>query len=382
MPHAGLGPPFFDPFDLKGLRLKNRVVMPPMTRTSSPNGVPGPDVARYYARRAAGEAGLIVTEGVGLDCPRSVDNPRIPVMFGEEALAGWRAVTDAVHAEGSYIFTQLWHQGGMREPLISNRPDLIGFRPSGRWGTPGATSSSPEFVTRMLPDTAPMTEGEIVDVIASYARAAKAAMSAGFDGVAIHGAHGYLIDTFFWADTNHRTDRYGGNVHRRAQFAVDIVRGIREAIGEAPPIMFRFSQHKQQDYNARFAETPEDLGITLNALIDAGVDVLDVSSRRFTEPAFPGSELTVAGWARRLTGATVMTVGGIGLNNWLQDTFKQRSETLAINNLDLVRDLFDKDMFDLIAVGRAMISDPQWAQKARTGEDFLPFDRSALQRLE
>lgn len=373
--------PFFDPFPLKSLTLKNRIVMSPMTRTASPGGVPGPDVAEYYARRAAGGVGLVITEGVGLDCARSVDNPRIPVMFGEAALAGWKQVVDAVHNNGALIVPQLWHQGVMRDPLNSDRPDLDGYRPSGYWGTPKWTSSSDEFVARMQPMTAPMTDIEIAEVIDSYARAAKAAMEAGFDGIAIHGAHGYLIDSFFWADTNRRTDRYGEDTRARARFGVDVVEAIRAAIGEAPPIIFRFSQHKQQDYNARFADNPDELGIVLGALCDAGVDVFDVSSRRFTEPAFEGSELTVAGWARKLTGKPVMTVGGIGLNNWLQDTFKDRSETRSIDNLVKVRELFDQGMFDLIAVGRALISDPDWAHKVQNGEPFLPFDRSALQRL-
>ncbi|MCU1515153.1 MAG: 12-oxophytodienoate reductase, partial [Microbacteriaceae bacterium] len=141
------------------------------------------------------------------------------------------------------------------------------------------------------------------------------------------------------------------------------------------------SQHKQQDYNAQFAQTPDELGNALGVLADAGVDLFDASSRRFNKPAFEGSDITLSGWARKLTGKPSMTVGGIGLNNWLQDTFKNRGETLATNNLDEVLDLYDKGMFDMIAVGRALISDPNWLEKARSGEPFMAYDRTSLDRL-
>jgi 2,4-dienoyl-CoA reductase-like NADH-dependent reductase (Old Yellow Enzyme family) len=373
---------FFQPFVLRSMQMRNRIVMSPMTREFSPNGVPDDNVVEYYRRRATGGVGLIVTEGTGIDHPLSVDNPRIPLIYGADALAGWKRVVDAVHAAGGAIVPQLWHQGVLRNADRSAQPDRLGLRPSGLWGTPGVTSYPEEYVRRMVAPTQPMTDEDIADVIASYARAARCALDAGFDGIAIHGAHGYLIDTFFWPDTNKRQDRFGGDAKARAAFGVEVVRAIRMEIGEGPPIIFRFSQHKQQDYKARFARTPEELGIMLGVLADAGVDLFDASSRRFNMPAFEGSELTLAGWARKLTGKPSMAVGGVGLNNWLQDTFNNRGETQAINNLDEVRRLFDAGMFDMIAVGRALISDPAWVEKARAGAPFLPFDKTCLTRLE
>lgn len=373
--------PFFEPFALRSMTVPNRFAMAPMTREFSPGGVPGADVAEYYRKRAAGGVGLIVTEGVGIDQPAAVDGTGVPHMYGEAALAGWRQVVDAVHREGAVIVPQLWHQGVLRNPARSARPDVAGLRPSGLWGTPGLTSYEDEYVAQMQAPTMPMTDEDIADTIAAYARSAKNAIDVGFDGIAIHGAHGYLIDTFFWPDTNRRTDRWGGDARARAEFGVEVTKAIRHEIGEEKPIIFRFSQHKQQDYKARFAETPEELGITLGALADAGVDMFDSSSRRFNVPIFEGSELTQAGWARKLTGKPSMTVGGIGLNNWLQDTFKGRGETLAVNNLDEVRRLYDRGMFDMIAVGRALISDPEWVQKARSGAPFTPYDATCLGRL-
>jgi 2,4-dienoyl-CoA reductase-like NADH-dependent reductase (Old Yellow Enzyme family) len=380
-PAAPIAAPFFEPITLRGMTARNRVAMAPMTREFSPSGIPGPDVVEYYRRRAAGGVGLIVTEGVGIDHPFSVDGTGIPHLYGDSALAGWAAVVDAVHAEGAVIVPQLWHQGCLRDPQRSALPQAAGHRPSGLWGTPGVVSYEPDYIARVSRPTAPMTEEEIADVIAAFARSARHAAAAGFDGIAIHGAHGYLIDSFFWRDTNRRTDRWGGEAQARAQFGVEIVRAIRQEIGETMPIIFRFSQHKQQDYKARFADTPDELGIILGALADAGVDLFDASSRRFDMTTFDGSDLTLAGWARKLTGKPSMAVGGIGLNNWLQDTFKGRGDTLAINNLDEVRRLYDCGMFDMIAVGRALISDPQWVMKARSGTPFIPYDITSLGRL-
>jgi 2,4-dienoyl-CoA reductase-like NADH-dependent reductase (Old Yellow Enzyme family) len=373
--------PLFQPFSLRSLRLANRFVMSPMTREYSPEGVPGADVAAYYRRRAEGGVGLIVTEGVGIDHPTAVDSPAIPVLSPGRPLEGWRQVVAEVHAAGGRIVPQLWHQGPLRDNLKSTRPELAGERPSGLWGTPGFTSCPEDYVERMRAPTRPMTEEDIADVIAAYARSARLAVDAGFDGIAIHGGHGYLIDAFFWPDTNRRSDRFGGDAASRALFGAEVVRAIRTEIGEEMPIIFRFSQHKQQDYNAVFAATPDELGAVLGALSDAGVDLFDASSRRFNRLAFPGSDLTLSGWARKLTGKPSMAVGGIGLNNWLQDTFKNRGETLAVDNLDEVRALFDQGMFDLVAVGRALLNDPFWTHKARLGGSFEGFDKSCLARL-
>jgi len=371
----------FQPLTLRSMTLANRFVMSPMTREHSPGGVPGADVADYYARRAAGGTGLIITEGVGIDHPYAVDTDRIPRMHGTDALAGWRAVTDAVRAAGGRIVPQLWHQGVLYGASPIARLDHPGQRPSGLWGTPGLTSYPDAYVQRALPATTPMTDEDIADVIAAYARSARHAADAGFDGIALHGAHGYLIDSFFWSDTNRRTDRYGGDARARAQFGVEVVRAIRQAIGELLPILFRFSQHKQQDYNACFADTPDELGIMLGLLADAGVDLFDASSRRFNRPAFEGSDRTLAGWARHLTGKPSMAVGGIGMNNWLQDTLKGRTATQSTNNLPEVLELFERGMFDLVGVGRALLNDAGWTGRVQRGESVLAYDAASLATL-
>lgn len=370
----------FTPLTIRNLTLPNRIVMSPMTRYFSPGGVPGEDVAAYYRRRAEGGAGLIVTEGVGVDHPSAVDDPAIPHMHGKAALDGWRRVVSEVHAAGGRIFPQLWHQGPLRDPSRSLRPDLIGARPSGHWGKPGHTSYGDNYVDAMRAPTEPMTTAEIKAVIAAFASAARNAMEVGFDGVALHAGHGYLIDSFLWADTNRRTDDYGGDAARRAAFGAEIVAAVRAEIGDAP-IMFRFSQHKQQDYGARLGNTPEELGALLKPLAQSGVDLFDASGRHFHRPAFDGSPLSLAGWARRLTGKPSVAIGGIGLGNALGETLSGSSETMPLDNLDTVRERITRGEVDLAGVGRAILNDPRWPERVRTGQPALPFDRANLRRL-
>jgi 2,4-dienoyl-CoA reductase-like NADH-dependent reductase (Old Yellow Enzyme family) len=372
--------PLFTPLTVGNLTLKNRIVMSPMTRQFSPGGVPTQEVAGYYRRRAEGGAGLIVTEGTGIDDIAALDSPAIPVMHGEAALAGWKRVVDEVHAAGGRIFPQLWHQGVLRDARKSAHPDVPGRRPSGLWGPVGHHSLTQDYIDTVIAPTRPMTGEEIADVIAAFARAAKNAVSVGFDGIALHGGHGYLIDSFLWHETNHRTDRWGGTPQKRAEFAAELVRAIRREIGPGVPIMFRFSQHKQQDYWARLGQTPEELGVLLNVIADAGVDILDASIRGFDTPAFEGSDLNLAGWAKTLTGRLSSTVGGIGLSNRLEQMFAGE-ETRALDNLDRVLERFDNGEFDLILVGRGMLGDPSWSNRVRAGEPLAPFDKASLGKL-
>jgi 2,4-dienoyl-CoA reductase-like NADH-dependent reductase (Old Yellow Enzyme family) len=372
--------PLFAPLQVRGLTLRNRIGMSPMTRRHSPGGVPREDVAAYYRRRAEGGAGLIVTEGTGIDDPAALDNADIPVLYGEAALAGWKRVVDGVHAAGGIIFPQLWHQGPLRDPRKSSHPDVPGRRPSGLWGPVGKHSLPQDYVDSAVAPTRPMTEEEIADVIAAFAGAAANAAAVGFDGIALHGGHGYLIDAFLWYETNQRTDRWGGTPRKRAEFGVELVRAIRREIGPDRPIMLRFSQHKQQDYLARIGRTPDELGEILGALADAGVDIFDASIRGFDTPAFEGSDLNLAGWAKKLTGKLSSTVGGVGLSNRLEEMFAG-GETTALDNLDRLVERFQRGEFDIVLVGRAMLGDAAWTERVRTGAPFVPFDRAVLARL-
>ncbi len=375
--------PLFQPIRINSVTLANRIVMAPMTRMFSPDGVPGADVAAYYRRRAEANVGLIVTEGIGIEHRAALDRPGIPVMYGDAALAGWKHVVDEVHAAGGKIFPQLWHQGVLRIERVSKYPDHPNSRPSGLFGTVGKTTIDAEFIKRSLPPTEPMTEEEVDDIVREFAKAAKRALAVGFDGIALHGGHGYLIDNFLWRETNKRTDRYGGDHAGRTRFAVEIVKAIRRETGPDTTIMFRFSQHKQQDYESNLARTPKELEEILTPISEAGVDLFDASQRRFEKPTFEGSTLNLGGWARKLTGKPSMTIGGIGLVVSSPEYMSNRviSAISTSNNLPQLMERFNHGEFDLVGAGRSLLSDPQWATHIRNGQAILPFDRSCLERL-
>lgn len=346
----------FRPIQVQSLTLPNRVVMAPMTRSFSPDGVPGVDVAAYYQRRAANGVGLIITEGIYVPHASAGFDPKVPHLYGEAALAGWRKVTEQVHAAGGRIFAQLWH---------------VGLQVAGSQPPVGSTPVGPA-----------MPASEIEAVIAAYGEAADNAKSVGFDGIEIHGAHGYLIDQFLWERTNHRTDKYGGSLMGRARFAADIIAEIRRRVGPSFPISFRFSQFKIENFDARIAKTPADLDRLLSPLIAAGIDVLHASMRRFWEPAFEGSDLTLAGWTRKLTGLPTIAVGSVTLNTDMMTSFRT-DDIASVTSLDVVLDRMERDEFDLIAIGRGLLANPDWARIVEAGrvEDLRPFDRSMLATL-
>lgn len=367
--------PLFQPLRIRSLELSNRIVMSPMTRTYSIEGVPGRDVADYYRRRAEGGTGLIVTEGVAIDHETAVDHANVPNLHTPAAQAGWRKVVDDVHAAGGKIVPQLWHVGPLWGAMTQMDPSLKPMRPSGEWGPLGVTSYSAAYVERAQASTEAMTEQDIQDVIDAYVRSAKHAVELGFDGIAIHGGHGYLLDSFFWEGTNQRDDAWGGDLERRTKFPAAVVAAIRAAIGPDLPIIYRFSQHKQQDFTAKIAETPEELGVILGALVDAGVDVLDASIRRFDVPAFEGSDLSLAGWAKKLTGAVTMAVGSVGIGKSLRDS---RIEGVApvVDNIPQLEERIGSGEFDLIAIGRLHLADPALATTLRDGSPLPAFDRA------
>ena len=360
----------FKPFTLGNLELSNRIVMAPMTRNFSPKGVPNQGVVDYYRRRAESGVGLIITEGTVVDHAAANGYPNVPYFHGEESLAGWKKVVDAVHAAGGKIAPQLWHVGNVRRLGTDPDGDVPGYGPM-------------EKVKDGKVLVKGMTQQDIDDVVAAFAKAAKDAKDVGFDAIELHGAHGYLIDQFFWEGTNQREDQYGGSMENRGRFAVEIIKAVRAAVGADYPIIFRFSQWKQQDYTARLAPTPELLEQFLAPLADAGVDIFHSSQRRFWEPEFESSELNLAGWTRKITGKPCITVGSVGLDGEFLQFMVNTDKVAQTANIDGLLERLEADEFDLVAVGRALLVDPQWADKVREGrfEDIAPFSREALKTL-
>ena len=358
-----------EPFDHPKLKLKNRVVMPPMTRGFSPGGIPGPNVAEYYRRRAEGDVGLIISEGTLVNHPAATDADDHPRFYGEKSLAGWQQVADAVHTAGGKMVPQLWHIGSVRKGGKGPFPEAVSAAPSGLVA-PGK---------KRLPE---LSTAEIEKIVSAFAQAGQDAKNLGFDGVEIHGAHGYLIDQFFWEGTNVRTDRYGGSIEARTTFATDIIKAIRSRVGPDFPIILRFSQWKMHDYEAKLVQTPDELERFLTPLANAGVDIFHCSTRRFWQPEFDGSDLNLAGWVKKISGLPTISVGSVGLNEEFITTYV--GGKAGITGIDDLIRRMENHEFDLIAVGRAIISNPDWVRQVAAGrfDQLQPFDKGLLDTLD
>lgn len=370
MPSPRTDSPLFSAFVLGTLRLRNRVVMAPMTRERAQDGAPTADMVDYYRRRARGGVGLILTEGTPPQACGAFGST-VPYFFGAQR-EQWRAVVEAVHAEGACIMAQLWHVGAFD-------PSLIGMADSAaiERRSPSGLAAPGKALGRA------MSERDIEATLLAYGEAAAAAQALGFDGIEIHGAHGYLPDQFLWAGTNLRTDQYGGDRVARTRFAADLVRECRRRAGPGFPIGFRFSQWKQLDYAARLADTPEQLASILRPLVDAGVDMFHCSTRRYWENAFPGSDRSLAAWTRAVTGRPVIAVGSTTLSNEFKSAMGKVRAEPAPEHIGQLESSIARGDFDLIAIGRALLANPDWVQLVQAGREseLKPFSRELLDAL-
>jgi 2,4-dienoyl-CoA reductase-like NADH-dependent reductase (Old Yellow Enzyme family) len=336
----------YQPITLAEITIKNRFAMAPMTRGRSPGGIPGPDVAEYYRRRAAGGAGLIITEGALIGHPLAAAAGSAAPRLTARTVAAWHNVTRAVHEAGSHIFAQLWHQG----PQIS--PGIAAF-------------AIEEKQVRAA------TEPEREEVAVAFIESAIAAKNAGFDGIELHGAHGYFLDSYLRV---YGLDRTQQSNHR---YVVNLVAQIRRAVGSAFPIGLRFSQWSVNEYRLRYMLTPADMERVLLPLRDAGVNIFhaSVGFRSFWLQEFEQASLSLAGWTRKITGCPVITVGGIGLQ---KEQFFNQGEGCAKR----LERMFAEGEFDLAAIGRALIADPQWCEKVCRGEveSIVQFEEKMLEQ--
>lgn len=348
--------PLFRPFNLKGLVLPNRFVMPGMQRQWCDNGAPQPRLAEYYRKRVEGGVGLIITESCAVDHPSSTQTPMF-CRINSSTMKAWERCFEAVNRAGGRMLLQLWHEGAMRkeggEGYYSQFPTLS---PSGlvHAGKPNGRAASME---------------DLDSIREAFVRGALAAKELGAAGVEVHACHGYLLDQFLWGETNRRTDGYGGDdIRARVRFPAEIVAAIRASAGENFPISFRFSQWKEVNYHARIAPTPQDLRTMLPILRAAGVDVFHASARYFWVPEWPDSDLGIAGWTKSMTDAPVIAVGSVGLDTDVMDNFfgKEAKSTGEAGLRELLRH-FNNGEFDLISVGRSLIGDAEWVNKVRDG---------------
>ncbi|MCA9488608.1 MAG: alkene reductase [Myxococcales bacterium] len=340
----------FSPYQLGPIELANRIVMSPMTRSRALGNVPNELIATYYAQRA--EAGLIVTEGTS-PSPDGLGYARIPGLFSAEQVAGWRKVTTAVHEAGSRIFVQLMHTG--RVAHAGNLPE--GARivaPSAiAWeGQMWVDGEGPLDV----PTPHALTAEEIDATLEEYARSAELAMDAGFDGIELHGANGYLIEQFLNTASNQRTDTWGGSVENRVRFAVEAARRAVARIG-GDHVGIRVSPYGanggMRSDDEQVEEVHERLAGELKTLGLAYVHVVDHSA--LGAPAVPDS---VKGKIRAAFGGTVILAGGYD---------RERAEA------DLAA-----GRGDLVAFGRPFIANPRLPTRLREGlplaqPDFATF---------
>jgi N-ethylmaleimide reductase len=328
--------PLFQPLTLGSMSLPNRVVMAPMTRSRAIGGVPNELMRDYYALRAT--AGLIVTEGTA-PSPDGLGYARIPGLYSPEQVAGWRAVTDAVHAAGGRIVAQLMHTGRIAHPA-NQPPSARHIAPSavGAVGTMWTDGAGPQ----PMPVPQAMDDADIKRSLDEWATAATNAVAAGFDGIELHAANGYLLEQFLHPHSNRRDDAYGGSAAARNRYLVDVVSATTGAIG-AERVGIRLSPHNT--YNDLSYPEVDEIESQYGALAEAlrGVLYLHVIGN-----AHAGWSSTAATIRRRFGGPTILNGG-----------FDRDGAGAAIAG----------DRADLISFGRPFVSNPDLVRRMR---DDLP----------
>ncbi|HLP98959.1 MAG TPA: alkene reductase [Sideroxyarcus sp.] len=335
----------FTPASLGKLPLKNRVVMAPMTRSRAIGNVPNELMEKYYRLRA--DAGLIITEGTS-PSPNGLGYARIPSLFNDAQVHGWKRVNDGVHAAGGKIFVQLMHTGRVSHPANMAAGSKV--------LAPSAIAAPGEMWTDssgMQPHPAPaaMSEDEIKQTIAEYANSAKRAIEAGFDGVELHGANGYLIDQFLNTASNQRTDQWGGSVENRIRFAVEVAKAAAAAIG-ADRVGMRISPYgvfngmapdaKMDALYLRLIEELNNIGLVYIHIVDhssMGAPPVSAELKAKIRANFKGKYILSGGY------------------------------DAARANADL-----DAQHGDLVAFGRPFISNPDLVQKLKDGTALTAYD--------
>lgn len=350
-------PHLFSSFRLGALTLANRAVVAPMTRTSAtPDGRATPEMARYYAGYARGGFGLIETEGTYIDEAYSQGYAAQPGIANGAQVRAWRAVTDAVHAEGAPIILQLMHAGALSQfnPFRNETVAPSAFTPPGEQ-LPNYGGNGP------FPRARPLERSELEAILAAFADAAVRAREAGFDGVELHGANGYLLDQFLTAYINRREDEYGGTAESRVRFLSQAIRSIRAAVGSDYPVGIRISQTKINDPEHVWPGGERDASAIFGALADAGADFVHTTGHDALAPAFHDDDggSTLASWARRYAGVAVIANGHL-------ETPERAESALASEGADLV------------SLARAALANRDWPRRVASGQPLHAFDAGII----
>ncbi|HEU4948060.1 MAG TPA: NADH:flavin oxidoreductase [Kribbella sp.] len=349
--------PALDDARIGPLALPNRLVVAPMTRTSAtPDGVPTEAMAEYYADFAAGGFGLIISEGTHTDRAYSQGYLNQPGLVTGDHVDGWREVTGRVHAAGGRIIAQLMHAGALSQgnPHVEGTAGPSPIQPLGEM-MPDYGGSGPWPVPREL------TWAELDEVVEGFVAAALNAQRAGFDGIEVHGANGYLLDQFLTDYTNRREDEYGGSVANRIRLTARIAAAIAEAVPDGFVVGVRLSQTKVNDLAYRWPGGASDAEVIFAAVADAGASYLHIASegRNWIDTARLAGGQTITGLARRLTGLPVIANGG------MHDP-AQAAQVLTDGHADL------------LALARGALANPDLPRRLEKDLSLERFDRAML----
>lgn len=349
--------PALAPLRIGAVDLKNRLAVAPMTRVSAtPDGVPTDEMAHYYREFARGGFGVVITEGTYTDTTHSQGYRNQPGLATDAQVEGWRGVTDGVHAEGVPIVAQLMHAGALSQgnsrgvgtigpSAIAPRGQMLDeYGGSGPWPLPRA-----------------MQGDDIDSVVKGFVDAAARAQSAGFDGVEVHAANGYLLDQFLTVYTNTRDDEFGGGVANRIRLTGRVVAAIRGKLGDGFLLGVRLSQTKVNDFTYRWPGGAADAETIFVALAEAGADYLHIASegRDFIDTARLSDGRTVTALARDVSGLPVMANGGM-------------------HDLNQAAAVLDGNHADLLSIGRGALANPDLPSRLAAGGEQDPFDHAML----
>jgi len=344
------------PIDMWGMHLANRLAVAPMTRISATaEGYPSQRMARYYEGFARGGFGLLISEGIYPDKAFSQGYLNQPGLGDDEQANAWRPVTAGVHAHGGRIFAQLMHAGALSQGN-PHRDHAIGpsaiqpkghqlafYRGQGRYPVPEA-----------------MTRDHIDEAIEGFVQAAvRATTHAGFDGVEIHGANGYLLDQFLTESSNQRTDEWGGTVAKRVALLAETIRRVRRAVDPRFPVGVRISQGKVNDFHAKWPGGEDDAAIIFRALADAGADFFHVTEFEAWGPAFDGVNSSLVALANRYASSVPVIANG------------------GLHDLERAAQLLESGVA-MVAIGRGALANPDMPSLIATGRGLRLFDNSIL----
>ncbi|MEX3974341.1 NADH:flavin oxidoreductase [Paraburkholderia caribensis] len=351
--------PILSSYNRNGIALRNRIAVAPMTRiTATEYGHPTQTMFDYYKRFAKGGFGLVTTEGIYTDKAFSQGYRFQPGLADDEQAKAWSTFNREMHEHGTPVFAQLMHAGALSQGNVY-RSHTVGpsaVRPKGE-------QMKFYFGQGLYAEPKQMTDAEIDEAIQGFVAAARRAVNiAGFQGVEIHGANGYLLDQFLTAGTNRRTDRWGGDTKARVQLLVDVVEAVRLGIGDAVPVGIRISQGKVNDFGSRWSGGEADAEVIFGTLADAGIDFLHVTEFEAWQPAFEGTHDSLVTLARRYAPAvTVIANGGL-------HTAERINHALASGA-------------DLVTVGRGALANPDLPKLLANRLEPRTFDGSILQPI-